>query len=292
MATGNAAIQIDSASWQTYGAGGTGYALFSGGNGQFHVTSSANTAFVVGNVWLQGANRSGVDKRGPCLIKNGFDFFGVGGAFKGSIDACYISTIGHYNVPITQPYTILAIDNGASFTNNVPNTAGTMGYTLPVPVVGESFTFTVSLNAVLTVTATGSAKIYSGSVASAGNGAIQSSTIGSQITLTAQDIGGTAHWVATASTDGWTLAGRPIPNVITEQFRNLVAVDADIIGTTTLSTGTKTITFAVSFTSAPVCIATDQTALNPVQAAPSNTAVVFTGTSSDVIAYHCFANPN
>jgi hypothetical protein len=63
-------------------------------------------------------------------------------------------------------------------------------------------------------------------------------------------------------------------------------------GRVTLSGGAATVTFAKPFTNAPVCMGTDQTAANAVKIAPTNTTAVFTGTTTDVIAYACFGNPN
>ena len=62
-------------------------------------------------------------------------------------------------------------------------------------------------------------------------------------------------------------------------------------GTCTLGTSCV-ITFATAYTSTPVCIGTDQTAIAAVKSAPSNTGVTFTGTGTDVIAWACFGNPN
>jgi hypothetical protein len=66
----------------------------------------------------------------------------------------------------------------------------------------------------------------------------------------------------------------------------------DVAGTATLSSGTVTVTFATAFASAPVCVATDQTAANAVKVAPTTTNLVITGTGADVIAYQCIGNPN
>lgn len=62
-------------------------------------------------------------------------------------------------------------------------------------------------------------------------------------------------------------------------------------GTCTLGTNCL-IVFATPFSTAPICIATDQTAPNPVKATPSKTGVRFTGTGADVLAWVCVGNPN
>lgn len=65
-------------------------------------------------------------------------------------------------------------------------------------------------------------------------------------------------------------------------------------GTVALSSNTATVTFSKAFAVAPVCIATDQTTAQLVKAAPTATTVVLSDTvgATDVIAYHCFGNPN
>lgn len=66
----------------------------------------------------------------------------------------------------------------------------------------------------------------------------------------------------------------------------------DVYGTKTLSAGAGTVTFATAFTAAPICFGTDQTAANAVKISTTTTAATFAGTTSDVIAYFCLANPN
>jgi len=56
--------------------------------------------------------------------------------------------------------------------------------------------------------------------------------------------------------------------------------------------GTCTMTFNTHWSVAPVCVASDQTSAGAIKVAPSTTQVVFSGPSSDVVAYHCFGNPN
>lgn len=68
--------------------------------------------------------------------------------------------------------------------------------------------------------------------------------------------------------------------------------NTDIIGTLTLSGGAGTLTFAKPFTVAPICVGTDTTATNAVKISTTTTAATFAGTTTDVIAYQCFGNPN
>lgn len=72
------------------------------------------------------------------------------------------------------------------------------------------------------------------------------------------------------------------PSIITGTASN-----TDLAGKVTLSTGSGTYTFAGTYATAPVCVATDTTAVNAVKAATSTTVLTLTGTGSDVIAYHC-----
>jgi hypothetical protein len=64
-------------------------------------------------------------------------------------------------------------------------------------------------------------------------------------------------------------------------------------GTVALSGGTATVTFPTAFSSAPVCVATDQTAIAAIKIVPSATSVVITESSgTDTIAWICVGNPN
>jgi hypothetical protein len=64
-------------------------------------------------------------------------------------------------------------------------------------------------------------------------------------------------------------------------------------GTVALSGGTATVTFPTAFSSAPVCVATDQTAIAAIKIVPSATNVVITESSgTDTIAWICVGNPN
>jgi hypothetical protein len=61
----------------------------------------------------------------------------------------------------------------------------------------------------------------------------------------------------------------------------------------TCSVGTNcVIKFATPFSLIPVCVATDQTAPNPVKAAPSKSGVTFKGTNADVLAWVCIGDPD
>ena len=65
--------------------------------------------------------------------------------------------------------------------------------------------------------------------------------------------------------------------------------NTDLTGQLTLSTGTASYSFTASpgYVSAPRCVATDTTALNPVQVTVSTSTLTITGTGSDVINYIC-----
>ena len=65
------------------------------------------------------------------------------------------------------------------------------------------------------------------------------------------------------------------------------ASNTDLAGQLTLSTGTKTYTFVGTYVSAPICVATDVTALNPVQVSITTTVLTINGTGSDVVNYLC-----
>ena len=63
--------------------------------------------------------------------------------------------------------------------------------------------------------------------------------------------------------------------------------NSDLNGKITLSSGAGSYSFTATYTNAPTCVASDTTALDPVKAATSTTALTLTGTGSDVIAYVC-----
>lgn len=64
-------------------------------------------------------------------------------------------------------------------------------------------------------------------------------------------------------------------------------------GTVALVAGAATVTFPTPFSSAPVCVATDQTAIAAIKIVPSATNVVLTESSgTDTIAWICIGNPN
>lgn len=65
------------------------------------------------------------------------------------------------------------------------------------------------------------------------------------------------------------------------------ASNTDLAGQLTLAAGSATYTFAASYTSAPICVATDTTAVNAVKAGVTTTVLTITGTGTDVINYVC-----
>lgn len=77
-----------------------------------------------------------------------------------------------------------------------------------------------------------------------------------------------------------TLSGAP-------QIKTNTASNTDLAGFITLSGGTGTYTFSGTYTSAPVCTASDKTGANAVGVSTSTTVLTLTGTSTDVINYIC-----
>lgn len=73
---------------------------------------------------------------------------------------------------------------------------------------------------------------------------------------------------------------------------NQNGASGDLAGTVTLSGGAGTHNFSTAFASAPVCVCTDTTATNVVRCSTSTTALTVAGTTTDVIAYACYGNPN
>jgi hypothetical protein len=74
---------------------------------------------------------------------------------------------------------------------------------------------------------------------------------------------------------------------------NQNAANGDIAGTVTLSSGTKTVTFVTAFTSTPVCVVSDETAVGAARvSAKSATSITISGGSTDIVDYICVGNPN
>lgn len=65
------------------------------------------------------------------------------------------------------------------------------------------------------------------------------------------------------------------------------ASNSDIAGQLTLSSGSASYTFANTYTSAPICVATDTTAANAIQISVTTTTLTLTGTGTDVLNYIC-----
>ena len=94
-----------------------------------------------------------------------------------------------------------------------------------------------------------------------------------------------------------SIVGLVAPGVTTAQLTNTGhvnqgAANGDLAGTVTLSGGSATKTFGTVYSSAPVCVASDQTAANAVKVTTTTTTATFTGTGTHVVAYVCIGNPN
>lgn len=70
-------------------------------------------------------------------------------------------------------------------------------------------------------------------------------------------------------------------------IRTATASNTDTAGTLTLSGGTNTFTFTGTYTTAPVCVGSDKTAVAAVQVTASTTVLTINGTGTDAVNYHC-----
>jgi hypothetical protein len=118
--------------------------------------------------------------------------------------------------------------------------------------------------------------------------------------------GSIEFWLGSSGSMGSTITGgapvwkiTPPGNLVATlgrgQHINTKAAGNDFDGTCTASLATTcTVTFTTAYTSAPACVATDQTNIVAVKVTPSTTSLVITTSdrSSDVFAYHCAGNPN
>ncbi len=75
--------------------------------------------------------------------------------------------------------------------------------------------------------------------------------------------------------------------IIVPTVRTGVATNTDLAGQLTLASGTITYTFAGPYTSAPICTASDTTAVAAVRVTTTTTALTIAGTGTDVINYAC-----
>src|SRR4030095_4070228 len=81
-------------------------------------------------------------------------------------------------------------------------------------------------------------------------------------------------------------------NVGKGQHIETQAANNDICGSSTLSTGTRTITFTTAFSSNPIVVACSQTANHVFVSSVSTTSFTVTGTGSDPFNYIIIGNPN
>jgi hypothetical protein len=66
-----------------------------------------------------------------------------------------------------------------------------------------------------------------------------------------------------------------------------VSTNTDLNGILTLSSGTASYTFTGTYTSAPVCVASDDTAIAAVKVSVTSTTLTVTGTTTDAVSYIC-----
>lgn len=91
-------------------------------------------------------------------------------------------------------------------------------------------------------------------------------------------------------TNGGTISGGVVNATTLEQGSQAVALSGAngvSAGTVTLTAGAGSHAFTAVYTAAPVCVATDTTAPNAVQASSSTTSVTLAGNGADVIAWEC-----
>lgn len=75
--------------------------------------------------------------------------------------------------------------------------------------------------------------------------------------------------------------------IASKSIRSGNSGNTDLAGQITLAAGSGSFTFTGTYSSAPICTASDTTAANPVKVATTTTALTLTGTSTDVVNYVC-----
>lgn len=104
-------------------------------------------------------------------------------------------------------------------------------------------------------------------------------TLGSTVATIGND-GSYTTTAGTITAPSFSFSGTP-------NFKTGTASNTDVAGQLTLSAGTASYTFAGTYTSAPICTATDTTAANAVKVGVTTGALTLTGTTTDVIDYVC-----
>jgi len=108
-----------------------------------------------------------------------------------------------------------------------------------------------------------------------------SGAAGSQACLQVKDQGGTVA-LQVNSDDSVNLGAGT-----TKSISSNTASNSDLNGTLTLAAGTQTYNFTGTYVSAPICTASDTTALNVVRVQTTTTVLTVTGTGTDVVYYIC-----
>jgi hypothetical protein len=93
---------------------------------------------------------------------------------------------------------------------------------------------------------------------------------------------------ATATTTNVTMT-QISPDNSSPLVKTGVAANTDAAGTGTLTSGTFSYTFTGTYTSAPLCVASDTSAIAATRVQTTTTTLTVTGTATDVINYSCTA---
>jgi len=209
---------------------------------------------------------------------------------SGSLSGCVSGTWGVVATSGGGIATPVSIANGGTgqTTASAALNALAAGGTLTNNAAGQQFTFTSTANSP-TVTITGGS-------ASAGpqlqivNSASKTydiGTLGSGQAVGAATAGSFFIYDQGAATMRFSIDINGKTYIHGASINTGTASNTDLAGTLTLVGGTITRTFSKSYTSAPICVATDTTATNAVQTSVTTTVLTINGTSTDAVSYIC-----
>lgn len=100
-------------------------------------------------------------------------------------------------------------------------------------------------------------------------------------------VGGTIQGATISGSTGSFTTLAASGNVTIKNVRSGVSTNTDLTGSITMATGTGAYTFTGTYTTAPVCVASDDTAIAAVRVVTTTTTLTVSGTGADVVGYIC-----
>lgn len=239
-------------------------------------------------IWLGGANYKIVAEDVNSVVQWTVDNVSIPafGLITGAGSLSSLSITGNASIGGTLTVagsTTLAALSAATgaFSGNV-TVGGTLGVTGATTLAAATVGGTLGVTG--TATFAGNETI-AGTLSVAGATSLPGGISGATAITGATTVTGTLGTTDNVTVGGTTLA---FTNGASEHVAT-GALNSDLSGFLHLSAGTATYTFAATYATNPICVATDTSALNPVKATASTTVLTITGTASDTVDYVCLA---